>query len=224
MFAGHIGVALAAARAEPRLNLGTLAAASLLLDLLLWFFVLLGWESVVIPPDFPRTHQPEFVFPYSHGLAAGVLWSALASAFVLLRYRSRWLEHSRPAFLVAGVVFSHWLLDALVHRPELPVIGIASPHLGLGLWNQMAFALALEAALVGVGMSLYLPRCGLPRQKKRAIAVLVALVLAFTVLGMTVAPSPPSPAAMAASSLGTIVLVCMVMGWLGRGASGLSRA
>jgi len=84
MFAGHIGVAFAAARVEPRVNVGIFAAASLLLDLLLWLFVLLGWEAVTIPADFPQTHQPEFVFPYSHGLFASVAWSVLAGAFVFL--------------------------------------------------------------------------------------------------------------------------------------------
>lgn len=218
MFAGHIGVALAAARVEPRINVGMFAAASLLLDLLLWLFVLLGWEVVVIPLNFAQTHQPEFVFPYSHGLFAGVLWSALAGAFVLLLNKSRRTENSPAAFLVAGVVFSHWLLDALVHRPELPVTGTASPQVGFGLWNNMPVALMVEAALVGIGMFLFIPGCGLSRPKKLALAVLSVLVLAFTVVGMTVAPPPPSAAAMAGTSLGTIVLVCALIGWLGSGA------
>jgi len=218
MFAGHIGVALAAARVELRVNVGMFVAASLLLDLLLWLFVLLGWESIVIPLNFAQTHQPEFVFPYSHGLFAGVLWSALAGAFVSLLYKSPGAANSRQAFLVAGVIFSHWLLDALVHRPELPVTGIASPQVGLGLWNNMPVALVVEAALLGVGMALFFPGCGLSRPKKLALGLLSVLVLAFTIVGMTVAPPPPSAAAMAGTSLGTIVLVCALFGWLGGGA------
>ena len=218
MFAGHIGVALAAARVEPRVNVGMFAAASLLLDLLLWLFILFGWESVAIPADFPQTHQPEFVFPYSHGLFASVVWSTLAGAFVFLLSKSRVSEKSRSAFLVAGVVFSHWLLDALVHRPELPITGAASHQVGLGLWNNMPVALVVEAVLVFVGTLLFFPGCGLSRPKKLALAVLSLLVLAFTVVGMTVAPPPPSATAMAGSSLGTVVLVCVLIGWLGSGA------
>lgn len=218
MFAGHIGVAFAAARVEPRVNVGLFVTAALLLDLLLWFFVLLGWESVVIPADFPQTHQPEFVFPYSHGLLASTAWSALAGAFAFLSYKGRGAAQSRPTFLVTGVVFSHWLLDALVHRPELPVTGAASHQLGLGLWNNMPVALMVEAALGLVGMALFFSGCGLSRPKKLALAFLFLVVLAFTVVGMTVAPPPPSTAAMAGSSLGTIVLVCVLMGWLGSGA------
>ena len=219
MFAGHIGVALAAARAAPRINVGVLAAASLLLDLLLWLFVLLGWESVVIPADFPQTHQPEFVFPYSHGLVACVVYAALGGALVFRLQKSREAEKLRIAFLTAGVVLSHWLLDALVHRPELPVAGTASHQVGLGLWNNMPVALMIEAALVIVGMLLFFPGCGLSRSKKFSLAVLSLFVLAFTVVGMTVAPPPPSAAAMAGSSLGAIVLVCGLIGWLGSSAS-----
>lgn len=216
MFAGHVGVALAVARLEPRVNLGLFTAASLLLDLLLWSFVLLGWESVAIPADFAQTHQPAFAFPYSHGLLASVLWSASAAAFVGWPTRSggvRW----RPAFLVAGVVFSHWLLDALVHRPELPLSGSASPQVGLGLWNHMPLALGVEAILVLLGLWLFLPGCGLSRPRKLALACLSLLLLSFTVVGMTVAPAPPSAAAMAASSLTAIVLVCGVIAWLASG-------
>jgi hypothetical protein len=70
VFAGHIGVALAAARADRRTHAGVFVGASLLLDVLLWLFVLPGWESVRIGADFATTHQPQFVFPYSHGLLA----------------------------------------------------------------------------------------------------------------------------------------------------------
>lgn len=215
MFAGHIGVALAAARVEPRVSVGMFAAASLLLDFLLWLFILFGWESVTIPGDFAQSHQPEFVFPYSHGLFASAVWSSAAGALVFLLSRSRAGERSRPALLVAGVVFSHWLLDALVHRAELPIAGAASHQVGLGLWHDMPIALVVEAALVLVGLLLFFPGCGLSRQKKLALAALSLLVLAFTVVGMSVAPPPPSATAMAASSLGTIVVVCLLMGWLG---------
>lgn len=218
MFAGHIGVALAAARIEPRVNVGMFAAASLLLDLLLWLFILVGWESVAIPADFPQTHQPQFVFPYSHGLLASFVWSTLAGALVFLLPKIRAGEKSRSAILVAGVVLSHWLLDALVHRPELPVTGAASHLVGLELWNDMPVALLVEAALVLVGTLLFLPSCGLSRPKKLALAALNLLVLAFTAAGMTVAPPPPSVAAMAGSSLATIILVCVLIGWLGSGA------
>jgi len=216
MFAGHVGVGLALGRAERRINVGVFVAAALLLDFVLWLLILLGWESVSIPASFASTHQPDFDFPYSHGLLAAALWSALAGALAMLCYSrlpdARW----RVAGLVAAAVFSHWLLDALVHRPELRLAGSTSPAIGLGLWDRMPTALALEAAIVGVGMVMFLPGSGLARGRSAALAVLCVVILAFTVLGMTVAPPPPSVAAMAVSSLIALAVVATLAVYLGR--------
>jgi hypothetical protein len=84
MFAGHVGAAMAIARAEKRVNLGIFVFAALFLDFVLWLLVLLGWESVSIPANFNTTHQPEFIFPYSHGLLASIVWSALAGSGTFL--------------------------------------------------------------------------------------------------------------------------------------------
>src|SRR4051812_900568 len=134
MFAGHLGAALAIGRADPQLNVGVFVTAAFLLDLLLWLFVLLGWESVSIPADFASTRQPAFYFPYSHGLATSAGWSACAGLVAfMVGPRGTGSRRWRAAFLVAGAVFSHWLLDALVHRPELPVGGADSAKVGLAL-------------------------------------------------------------------------------------------
>jgi hypothetical protein len=215
MFAGHIGAALAIARAEPRVNVGAFIAAALLLDIVLWLLVLLGWETVNIPGDFAATHQPEFVFPYSHSLLASLAWSAAAAAlgFALCAHLrdARW----RAAGLLAAAVFSHWLLDALVHRPEMPLAGAGSPKVGLGLWHNPTLGLAVEAACVVVGLLLFVPASRLKLGKSVALTVLVLLLMAFTVVGMTIAPAPPSPLAMAASSLATLAIACVVFVWLG---------
>jgi membrane-bound metal-dependent hydrolase YbcI (DUF457 family) len=215
VFAGHIGVALAAARSEPRVNVGVYTVAALLLDVLLWLFVLAGRESVVIPANFAETHQAEFVFPYSHGLLAAALWSSLAGLLVWL-----WWLRTRAALVLAAVVFSHWLLDALVHRPELPLAGAASRRVGLGLWNALPVGLGVEAALVLAALITFTSGSGLSRGRSVALGMVTLLVLAFTIAGMTIAPPPPSAAAMAAGSLGTIVVTCSLIGWLGRGARG----
>ena len=216
MFAGHIGAAIAIGRAERRVNVGAFVIAALLLDILLWLFVLFGWESVAIPADFANTHQPEFVFPYSHSLLAGVVWSLLAGAVVLPWLwglnKIRW----RAAALTAGAVFSHWLLDALVHIPELPVTGTGSRMMGLGLWQSMSVALLVEALIVVAGLWLFLPGTRLSRARKVSLTVLALIILAFTMVGMTIAPAPPSGTAMAASSLVTIIVVCALACWIGR--------
>lgn len=216
MFAGHVGAALAIGRAERRVNIGAFVAAALLLDLVLWLFVLLGWESVTITADFASTHQPEFVFPYSHGLLSSLLWSALAGAVAFAWSARLGIPPWRVAVLVAAAVFSHWLLDALVHLPELPLAGAGSPRVGLGLWQAMPVALLVEAGIVAVGLWLFLPGSTMSRGRSIGLAVLSLALLAFTILGMTIAPPPPSAQAMAGSSLVTLVAVCLLACWLGR--------
>ncbi|MDH4060499.1 MAG: hypothetical protein OEU94_06770 [Aquincola sp.] len=218
MFAGHIGVALALGRVERGVNVGALVAGALWLDAVLWAFILLGWESVNIPADFGATHQAEFVFPYSHGLAAAVGWTALAAALALSGHARLAQVRWRAASLFAAAVFSHWLLDVLVHRPEMPLLGSGSATVGLGLWDRMVIALVVEAALVVFGLLLFLPGSGLSRGKSIALAGLSLALLAFTAVGMTIAPAPPSASAMAASSLLTLAVVCALFGWLGTAA------
>ena len=216
MFAGHVGVAMTLGRVERRVNVGAFIFAAVLLDFVLWLFVLLGWESVTIPANFNTTHQPEFVFPYSHGLLASVVWSALAGIVTFL-----WCSHLnqariRAVALVAAAVFSHWLLDALVHTPELPLVSNSSTKVGVGLWNTMPVALTLEAIIALAGLYLFLSGANLSRARKLGLTVLFLVILVFTVVGMTIAPPPPSIVAMAASSLVTIVAVCALASWLGR--------
>ena len=215
MFAGHLGVALAIGRAERRVNVGVFAAAALLLDAVLWLFVLLGWESVVIPADFVRTHQPVFEFPYSHGLVSAAVWSMLAGGAVYAWYARRGTAAPRAVMLIAAAVFSHWVLDAIVHGPELPLLGSGSPVMGAGLWNDMPVALMLESTLAGAGLWLFLAGAAPPRGRAAGLVALALLTLVFTILGMTIAPAPPSAQAMAASSLLTIAAVCALAGWLG---------
>jgi hypothetical protein len=222
MFAGHVGAGLLLGRGARAVNAGVFIAAALLPDLLLWMFVLLGWEDAFVPPDFRLTHQARFVFPWSHGLLASATWALLAAtvAWLLLRLRRSGRapdpQPLRAAALVAAAVMSHWLLDALVHAPELPVAGPGSAKLGLGLWQHMGVALALESLLVVAGLWLYLRGSGWSRARMIALSVLCLVLLAFTILGLTVAPPPPSVAAMAASSLITLVVVCGLALWLGR--------
>jgi hypothetical protein len=216
MFAGHVGAALAIGRAERRVNVGAYVFAAVLLDFVLWLFVLVGWESVVIPANFASTHQPEFVFPYSHGLLASLVWSALAGIATALCCPHLGPAKWRAGALVAAAVFSHWLLDALVHAPGLPVAGAGSMKVGLGLWHTMPVALAIEAFIAVAGLGLFLSGAALSRARAFWLSVLSLLILAFTVMGMTIAPPPPSVIAMAASSLVTIVVVCALACWLGR--------
>jgi hypothetical protein len=213
MFAGHVGAALIVGRAERRVSLAWLVAAALLLDVVLWVLILIGAESVEIPADFAHHHQPVFDFPWSHGLVAALGWSVLAAVVAAGVVRTwRW----RGAIAVAAAVASHWILDALVHRPELPLGLSGERAVGFGLWDRPVWGLGLEVAVVVAGLLLWLPGSQLSRARGATLVLVVGLVTGSTLLGMTVAPAPPSATAMAASSLGLIALVVALIAWLTR--------
>ncbi|MEO7773605.1 MAG: hypothetical protein ABIT36_04630 [Steroidobacteraceae bacterium] len=216
MFVGHIGAALAIGRVERRVNVGVFIAAAFTLDLALWIFVLLGVESVSIPADFASTHQPEYMFPYSHGLLASLAWSVLAGIATFAASARLQQGRLRAAVFVGAAVFSHWLLDALVHVPELPITGTASTKVGLALWQNMPVALGVEVVVVLAGLWLFIQGNRLSRAKAVSLTMLCLLLSGFTVVGMTIAPPPPSAIAMAATSLATLVIVCALVIWIGR--------
>jgi membrane-bound metal-dependent hydrolase YbcI (DUF457 family) len=216
MFAGHVGAALAIGRAERRVNIGVFVAAALLLDFVLWVLVLLGREAVVIPADIARTHQVHYLFPYSHSLAGGAVWSALAAVLGWFVYARLGSSRVRASLLIAAAVFSHWLLDALVHRPEMPLLGSTSRMVGLGLWNHMPVALAVEAMITVLGLCLFIRGGSLSAGKSAALAALNLIIIAGTVAGLTLAPPPPSGPAMAVTSLLILIAVCALTAWLGR--------
>jgi hypothetical protein len=215
MFVGHVGVGLAAKRMAPRLNLGVLLLAAMLLDALLWIFVLLGVEEVHVPANFGEVHYLTFRFPYSHGLVASLAWSV--AAFALTRV---WGCNARAGLVVATTVFSHLPLDALVHVAGLPVVGLGSHRLGLGLWRHTGLELAVECALGGLGWWVSRSRPGgrrrsvLGRRRARPPGAL------GTVMGGLATTPPPGPGPMAVVSLASIGILCVLAFRLDRGGAG----
>lgn len=209
MFVGHIGAGLALKRVEPRLNLGALLFAALFADALLWLLVLAGVESVGHPVNAGRGRFFTFVFPYSHGLAASIGWSALAA--LLGWFASQGAGGgARVACALAAAVFSHFVLDLIVHVPDMPLLGGESAKLGLGLWRSMPVAIAFELALAAAGLALYLQRARLARGRAALVVGLVVLASAMTASGPYIPGPPPPPAALAAASLATVFAVVLV--------------
>lgn len=151
MFVGHFAIGFAAKAVAPRASLGTLFAAAQLLDLLWPTLLLFGLERVRIAPGITLVTPLDFEhYPISHSLAAVVGWSL---AFGLLYYALR--GGARVAAVLAALVASHWLLDAVVHRPDLPLWPGGSMRVGLGAWNSLPLTFAIELALFGLGVWLY---------------------------------------------------------------------
>jgi hypothetical protein len=210
MFVGHLGVGLALSSRSRRFRLGTLFGAVMLLDVLLGIFVLAGIEQVIVPPDFPRGHYLEFVFPESHGLLSAVLWAGITAALAA----AGWLllgRGPRAAWIAFAAVLSHFICDAVVHVRGLPLLGEDSPHVGLGLWRAMPWALAIELALLAGGVVLFLrSRPDLPPVRRGVLLGVLLLLAILQSLGQLGGARPPSAVALAASwILQTVVLVLL---------------
>jgi len=153
MFVGHYGVSLAAKATKNSIPLWILFVAVQLLDVCWSFLVLLGIEKVRIVPGITATNPLDLYYmPYTHGLMGALLWSIAAGlAYKMFRKADGW----SAASFVGAAVFSHWVLDWLVHRPDLPLYA-NSFKVGLGLWNYPALAFGLEVVFLFGGMYLYL--------------------------------------------------------------------
>jgi hypothetical protein len=193
MFIGHYAIALAAKRAAPKVSLGTLVLSAQLVDLLWPLFLLLGLEHVRLEPGNTAVTPLDFYdYPFTHSLVGSLCWSLAAGAVFYIFRRD-----VRVASLIGLTAFSHWILDLLTHRPDLP-LGIGdTTYFGLGLWNSQAGTLAVELTLYIAGLALYLKTTA---AKDRIglygfWALVVTLVLIY--LGNLFGPPPPSESVIA---------------------------
>jgi len=171
MFVGHYGVSFAAKKIDPSVPLWMLFIAVQLLDVAWAPFVLAGIEKVCIVPGITASNPLDLYYMlYTHSLVAALLWSA--GAFVIYRLWMRG-DGNFAALVVAVAVFSHWVLDFVVHRPDLPLYDNAA-KVGLGLWNLPVLAFSLEVALLFGRMCMYF-RAGAQRRAATAAFGLIML-------------------------------------------------
>jgi len=207
MFVGHYGVSFAAKRVDRTTPLWVLFLAAQLLDVLWAPCVLLGIEKVRIAPGITASNPLDLYYmPYTHSLVAALLWSC-ASGFA---YQFVARPARRQASAVIGlVVFSHWILDFVVHRPDLPLYD-NSAKVGLGLWNSPALAFGLEAALLFGGLWLCL-QGRLSRSVRTLIFGVVMLAIqAYIFFG----PPPTSDRAAASTALIAYAVFAAAIWWL----------
>lgn len=198
MFVGHLAVALGAKKVEPRLPLGAAVAAAFGLDLLWPILVLLGLETVrVNPGDTAFTNLAFDSYPWSHSLLVVVGWSGLVGVVGW-----RLVGSLRAGVLLGGLVLSHWLLDLITHRPDLP-LWPGGPMAGFGLWNSIPGTMLVEGALLAWGLWLYLGTSA--TRDRTGTWALIALVGFTGVLWITL-PWAPLPESATAVAAGTLIL------------------
>jgi hypothetical protein len=198
MFIGHYGLGFAGKRVAPRASLGILVAAVSLLDLVWPIFVLTGVETVRVEPGNTAVTPLDFVsYPYSHSLLFVAAWAALFAGFYYW-----WTRYGTGAITVAAGVVSHWVLDLIVHRPDLPLYP-GSTRVGLGLWNNMAATVIVEGAIFAIGIWLYVTTTRPKSATGRWALWSLIAVLSVSYLANLAGPPPPSATAVAAVTLVT---------------------
>jgi hypothetical protein len=202
VFLGHFGIALAAKKVTPKTSLGTLVFAAQFADLLWPVLLLLGIEQVRIVPGLLPASPFDFTsYPVSHSLVAQFGWGALVGTCYFMVRRN-----TRGAVLVGFLVPSHWLLDGLAHRPDMPLYP-GGPRFGLGMWNSLPLTILVEYAAFAAGIAIYV---GTTRAKDRtgnlalwSLLGLLAMLYPASLFG----PPPPSVPALAWSAMAIWITV-----------------
>jgi len=151
MFIGHFAVGLAAKSVKPSISLGTYFMAVQFVDLLWPTLLLLGAEQVAIEPGITEMTPLNFInYPITHSLLMAFVWAL--GGFLLYYFIKK---DVKGGLIIAACVASHWVLDFVTHRPDLPLAFSESTKVGLGLWNNKALTVIIETLLFVGGLWLY---------------------------------------------------------------------
>ena len=205
MFIGHFALGLAAKKIDNRPSLGTMLMAAQFIDLLWPFFLIFGIEEVKIEPGNTAFTPLNFIhYPWSHSLPAVIIWAVLFGGIYYLSSRNK-----KGAILLSLLVMSHWLLDLITHRPDLPLNFSETKMAGLGLWNNKMLTLVVEGGLFLSGSFIYL-RSTRENSKKGIILVgcFLGLLAAIYIMN-SFGPPPPNEKMIAYAAL----LQWIFVGW-----------
>jgi hypothetical protein len=234
MFIGHFALGFAAKRAAPRVSLAVLGAATQIADLLWPVFLAVGIEQVRIDPGNTAVTPLDFVnYPYSHSLAMLIVWGLMFAAVfrpkVRLKADSTYAKEvdlyvgsglSRTYTVLVLLVVSHWFLDWITHRPDMPLYP-GGPKFGLGLWNSVAATVAIETAMYVAGLWIYLrstrARDGIGRWGFWALAAFLLVVYVANILG----PPPPTVSALWMSAVAGGAILVVWLWWVDRHRDGI---
>ena len=204
MFIGHYALGLASKKISDPPSLALAFIAVQFLDLIWPVFVLLGIESFQIEEGNTKITPIDFSnYPYSHSLFMAVIWSMLFGVTYLIVTKNR-----RNAWLLGGLVLSHWILDFIVHRPDLALTPFGNTKVGLGMWNFPVLEIILEIGLFTLGLYFYLSAGAYKR--KIAFWSLIGVLLIIYVANIS-GPAPPSQEAVTWSA--NLMWIFVIWAW-----------
>jgi hypothetical protein len=213
MFVGHYGVSFAAKPVAPRVPLWVWFIAVQWMDIVWSILVLLGVEKLHIVPGFTEANSLELYYmPYTHGLPGSIVLSLGLGAIVALFNADKRLA---TMLLVAAASFSHWLLDLIVHVPDLPLYD-DSAKVGLGLWRHVALSFPLELILLGAGAWLSTRDSRFKTAAGRYLFWGFIAALAVLQAYANFGPAPDSPQSFAVTALALYLLLAVLAGLVER--------
>jgi hypothetical protein len=215
MFVGHYAVSFATRGTGVLLPLWVWFVAVQWLDVVFMTLLLAGVEKLRLTEGFTETNALDLYFmPYSHGLVGALVLSAVFATIVAAVFPAG----RRPLALglVALASFSHWLLDLVMHTPDLPLLGDDSTKVGLGLWNHVAIGFPIELVLLGLAMVLYARSAELVGRNGRVILLAFFVFMALAQAYGTFGPTPGSNEEFAGSALAGYVLLAALAAWVER--------
>jgi len=219
MFVGHYGVSFVLKSVDRKTPLWILFIAVQLVDVFWSFFVIVGIEKARIVPGITASNPLDLYYmPYTHSFIAAIVWSLIS--FMIYRLLPN-AGGRREALIVALAVLSHWFLDLLVHRPDLPLYA-DTYKVGIGLWNYPVPAFLLETGLLLIGMTLYfratVAKSPMGKYGMIVFGVVMAIIQAALFFGPLVAHSSTGAALIALISYSIFAWVAY---WLERKRSDL---
>jgi hypothetical protein len=174
------------------------------MDVVWSVLVLLGVEKLRITPGFTQANALDLYYmPYTHGLPGSIAVSAVFGAIVAFAMAG---DRLKIFVLVTAAAFSHWILDFIVHVPDLPLIG-DTDKVGLGLWRHVAVSFPLELVVLGVGAWLYARGAAFAGTRGRVLFWGFVLLMAASQVYANFGPPPASPPQMALTALGLYALL-----------------
>lgn len=205
MFIGHFALGFAAKRVVPRVSLGMLFAAAELADLLWPLLLAVGVEQVRVEPGNTPFLTLDFVsYPYSHSLLMLVVWGVVLGAL----YRA--IAGGRRTFVALSVlVVSHWLLDFITHRPDMPLYP-GGARFGLGLWNSVPATVAVELVMFVAGVGIYL---GATRRRDAVGSWALWGLVAFLLVGYLASIGGGAPPSITALWISAVVGGALLIAW-----------
>lgn len=211
MFIGHLGVGFAGKKIINKPSLGTLFFAAQFIDLLWPLLLILGIEKVKIDPGNTALTPLNFThYPVTHSLFGVLIWGII---FGIIYYLIK--KDLKSSIWLGALVLSHWILDLLVHKPDLQLIPWSEFRIGLGLWNYPAVSIALELLIFAAGIYLYIKVT--KAKNKKGVYALWGLVLFLLIIYISNIFGPPPPSVQAIGIMGNLQWLIIIWGyWIDR--------